>query len=174
MLFRAQNSSFELTEMLIKSEYARKIRAYLALERQKYGDAPTLHFSNRINGSSPPLNFQFIIENSYGESVERPDPDSETGCQQCSPHMGKNIGCEYSTICDCLEFAHVDTLRLDTEEQREQYRNRDVEGTQGLPKRFPYRRAGKEQNKKVFTPTSFCAIRDANRRKTNRFSYPNT
>jgi [histone H3]-lysine9 N-trimethyltransferase SUV39H len=149
MLLRAQTSPFGLSELLIKSEYARKISLYLALQRATQGDAPSLSFRNHVDGSSPPLNFQFIIENRYGEGVERPDPGLLTGCQQCSPNMGKNMGCEYATRCDCLEYAHVDTARLVTPEQCEQYRNRDVEGTQGLPKRFPYSRTRNNPNRKV-------------------------
>jgi hypothetical protein len=59
MLLQAQTSPFESSELLIKSEYARKISSYLALQRATQGDAPSLSFKNQVNGSSPPLNFQF-------------------------------------------------------------------------------------------------------------------
>jgi histone-lysine N-methyltransferase SUV39H len=53
--------------------------------------------------------------------------------------MGRDIGCEYTKKCDCLEYAAVDESRLNTE-QKEEYERCKAEGlsTMGLPKKFPY------------------------------------
>jgi histone-lysine N-methyltransferase SUV39H len=143
MLRRAQNSTYEYSEMMIKNQYALKLRAYKAMEKQKYGvEPPKLYVRNAIDGSSPPLNFQFTIEHVYGKGVAPPDKDFVEGCTPpCRPDMGKGIGCEYTDRCDCLEYAHVNEGRLQTPEQWEQYRNKDTMGTKGLPKHFPYRKA---------------------------------
>jgi histone-lysine N-methyltransferase SUV39H len=53
--------------------------------------------------------------------------------------MGRDIGCEYTKKCQCLEYAAVDETRLD-DEQRKLYQIIQAEGgsTMGLPKKFPY------------------------------------
>jgi histone-lysine N-methyltransferase SUV39H len=153
MRLGALKAPFELSEMMIKSQYALKLRTHMAMEKQKYGrEPPKLSISNTIDGSSPPLNFQFTVEQVYGEGVAPPDTDCVEGCtSRCRPDMGKGIGCEYTDRCDCLEYAHVNEGRLQTPAQLEQYKNRAEVGTRGLPKHFPYRRAtgASDWNKKV-------------------------
>jgi histone-lysine N-methyltransferase SUV39H len=67
------------------------------------------------------------------------DPATQQGCLKCSPHMGRDIGCEYTKKCDCLEYAAVDESRLDSEQQLA-YEEAMENGwsTMGFPKKFPY------------------------------------
>jgi histone-lysine N-methyltransferase SUV39H len=158
MRLHAESSIFDLSDLEIKNQYAVKVRSYLAAARQKYGEAPAIYVTNTIDGSSPPLNFVYIVDNVWTEGVERPDEDSMPGCEKCSPDMGQGIGCEYTAKCDCLEYAHVNEHNLKTPAQWDQYRNPDERGTAGLPKLFPYRRAAGSWEKKVcplFPPIPF-------------------
>lgn len=101
---------------------------------------PRVTLVNTRDASSPPLNFRFINDSILGLGVHKADPATIEGCSQCRPHMGQNIGCEYTKKCDCLEYAAVDVARL-TEAQKIQYDRYQQHGegdTSGLPKRFPY------------------------------------
>lgn len=112
-----------------------------------------LDVSNQVDGSRPPLSFRFVNEYVFGPGTSRVPDEVIIGCgdipghigadsgsvlRKCRPNMGKNIGCEYSRVCDCLERAAVDTTRL-TAAEHAKYRRDD---TAGLPKRFPYGRSG--------------------------------
>ena len=98
---------------------------------------------NDRDKSSPPLRFQFISTSTLGDRVYKADPETTVGCQQCSPHMGRDIGCENTRKCDCLEYAAVDEGRLDATAIA---KLRDIEAnggsTMGFPKRFPYHASG--------------------------------
>jgi histone-lysine N-methyltransferase SUV39H len=58
--------------------------------------------------------------------------------------MGRDIGCEYTQKCDCLEYAAVDENRIKGPEEKAAY-NLALEiggSTIGFPKKFPYFAAG--------------------------------
>jgi [histone H3]-lysine9 N-trimethyltransferase SUV39H len=175
MLLRAQTSTFELSVYEIKNEYAQKLRAYKTLALQKYGgdSVPAIRLTNTLDDSRPPLCFTYIVENEWGASVERPDEGAMLGCEDCAPDMGQGIGCEYTAKCHCLEYAHVNTHNLKTEAQWAQYRNRDEEGTAGLPKLFPYRKAAGSWHKKVHPP-AFLVDRELTASKVLVSSYLNS
>lgn len=104
---------------------------------------PAVTLINDVDDTTPPLDFHFINKSILGSGVEALGSETTIGCGQfkqgamwCRPHMGASIGCEYSRICECLEYAAVDEKRM-TEEQWERYRERPEE-KMGLPKRFPY------------------------------------
>jgi len=110
--------------------------------RQAAGNGPRLSIVNDVDTLRPSLDFQFITKNVIGAGVEPVDTDAVVGCgarksgapQRCRPDMGQNIGCEYTKVCDCLEYAAVDEKRLN-EEEKVLYASGEVAG---LPKRFPY------------------------------------
>ncbi|KAF2094872.1 SET domain-containing protein [Rhizodiscina lignyota] len=92
--------------------------------------------------TTPSLRFTFVNESVLRKGVERLDSEFVAGCSKCRPDMGQGIGCEYTKICECLEYADVDVGRLD-EAQRKIF---DPTGdTSGLPKRFPYASSGHRQ-----------------------------
>lgn len=95
---------------------------------------------------APPLSFRFVSANVLGAvAAGRAKTFSEiyVGCgsvkddkgRSCNPHMGQDIGCEYSRVCECLEFAPVDETRMSDAEREDGY---DPADTMGLPKKFPY------------------------------------
>lgn len=111
-----------------------------------------LEIVNQVDGSRPPLRFRFIDQSVLRPGVQKASEDVITGCgyiaapigrgeatRKCQPNMGQDIGCEYSRVCECLEFASVDEKKLDEEDRRKL----DQSDTAGLPKRFPYHKDGK-------------------------------
>lgn len=107
---------------------------------------PKISLVNTVDNTSPSLSFDFIRANVLGEGVYAADPATRTGCSKCKAHMGQNLGCEYSKVCDCLEYAAVnDTARM-LPEERERWELIQTEGgrgdTSGLPKKFPYFSSG--------------------------------
>lgn len=116
-----------------------RIRTELNI-RLKAIPGPRVRLVNTRDTSSPPLAFQFINKSILRDGVYKADPATVEGCSQCRPHMGQNIGCEYTRKCGCLEYAAVDVARL-TETQKARYEHHKQHGqgdTSGLPKRFPY------------------------------------
>lgn len=93
---------------------------------------------------APSLDFEFINECVLAENVNALSQDFVVGCGsyseadghagKCRPNMGQDIGCEYSRICECLELAPVDEVRLN-EDQRVRF---EAGEKMGLPKKFPY------------------------------------
>ncbi|KAJ9647776.1 hypothetical protein H2199_001550 [Coniosporium tulheliwenetii] len=131
MLSRARSSATSTAEDRIRMEVVRRLRGL---------PGPPIILLNKIDRSSPPLKFQFITQSILREGVEKADPATMTGCQKCRPHMGQNIGCEYTKKCDCLEYAAIDVKRLNdiTKPIYDRYiAGKDVDLSQ-LPKRFPY------------------------------------
>ncbi|KAJ4317840.1 hypothetical protein N0V94_004754 [Neodidymelliopsis sp. IMI 364377] len=126
----AYQSDIGTANMLIRAAYVHKLR--------KVPGRP-IHLVNTFDASTPSLRFRYIPEYVLTDGVYRYDAATATGCERCSPHMGRDIGCEYTKKCDCLEYAAVDESRLNTE-QREEYERCKAEGlsTMGLPKKFPY------------------------------------
>lgn len=98
-----------------------------------------ISFVNDHDATTPPLRFEFISACSTGKGVYRQGEDSQTGCTQCRPDMGQQIGCEYTQRCDCLEYAAPDRSRL----SKAQLEKLEIDSdTTGLPKRFPYQKGG--------------------------------
>lgn len=56
---------------------------------------------NAIDDTSPPLDFQFVIENIFRDGVEQASDDFMSGCG-CRKDNGRNMGCEY-LYCTCLD-----------------------------------------------------------------------
>lgn len=110
---------------------------------------PRVKFLNTRDTETPSLHFRWIDDYVLGEGVERTADDVLEGCTKCRPDMGAGRGCEYTRMCDCLEFAAPDSseagLKKMNDEQLEilyaWQRNEDVD-TSGLLKRFPYTSTG--------------------------------
>lgn len=112
---------------------------------QKLKHVPGVRLENDVDTSTPSLDFTFIKEFILRDGVYRADLESSEGCQKpCRPNMGQNIGCEYTKLCICLEFAAVDENKL-AKDKPERYQTymaqKEANGfidTNDLPKRFPY------------------------------------
>lgn len=139
MISTANRSSTRSAEDVIRAEILRRLRAL---------PGPKIRLTNTFDSSSPSLRFQWITEYVLREGVFKADAATQEGCLKCSPHMGRNIGCEYTKRCDCLEYAAVDENRL-SPEQKELYAIIRAEGgsTIGLPKKFPYYAEGTKEEK---------------------------
>lgn len=126
----ASRAETTTANILIRAEYVRRLRRV---------PGPPIKITNTIDASTPSLRFRYISENVLGDGVHQYSSATATGCQRCSPHMGRNIGCEYTKKCDCLEYAAVDESRL-TQEQEKEYEHCKANGlsTLGFPKKFPY------------------------------------
>ncbi|EMD91601.1 hypothetical protein COCHEDRAFT_1224704 [Bipolaris maydis C5] len=131
----AQRSSVEKALAYIRNEYVFRL--------SKVTGHKPIKLVNLVDSSTPSLRFRYISENILQPGVIRASPETQTGCQSCSPHMGRDIGCEYTRKCDCLEYAPVDESRLDSA-QKLQYQHALKKGlsTMGLPKKFPYYAVG--------------------------------
>jgi len=121
-------------ERLIRNAFMEKLR-----------EVPGAYLENQIDSTTPSLDFKFIDKFVLREGVYAADPETNPGCQsKCKPNMGKGIGCEYTRLCECLEYAAVDEERLARDDplRHAQYlEEKSVDGfveTAGLPKRFPY------------------------------------
>jgi histone-lysine N-methyltransferase SUV39H len=106
---------------------------------KKVPGAP-IHLYNVVDSSTPSLQFKYIPEYVLREGVHRASSEAQVGCQQCSPHMGRDIGCEYTKKCDCLEYAAIDESRITDPEMIAQYEDYKLNGgdPMGFPKKFPY------------------------------------
>lgn len=107
--------------------------------KQVQGNKP-IHLFNIVDNTTPSLRFKYIPDYVLREGVHRLSMETQQGCQQCSPHMGRSIGCEYTKKCDCLEYAAVDEARITDPEMMAQYKDYLANGgdTIGFPKKFPY------------------------------------
>jgi [histone H3]-lysine9 N-trimethyltransferase SUV39H len=116
-----------------------KIRSQFVRGLTKIQGAKPVKLVNIRDSSTPLLSFKFVKDYNYGNGVEAPDPASMEGCKSCRPNMGGFCGCEYTKLCECLEFSRVDDRKLN-EEEKERLRSHLEEGesSMGLPKRFPY------------------------------------
>ncbi|KAK8166756.1 hypothetical protein IWX90DRAFT_222423 [Phyllosticta citrichinensis] len=136
MLEKAQHARTDAAERAVRQE------VLLRLERIP---GPKVGLINEVDNSSPPLSFTFIDKNILGDGVHAAHEDTITGCTKCRAHMGQGIGCEYSKLCDCLEYAAVnDTERMLPEERArwDQIKDTGEGDTTGLPKKFPYFSSG--------------------------------
>lgn len=115
----------------------------LRLKQAAAGSSAPLTIHNNIDSTRPSLAFNFITKSVIGAGVEPVSSELMVGCgltrakgqpQQCRPDMGQAMGCEYARVCECMELASVDEVRLKPEEralfERGEYAT--------LPKRFPY------------------------------------
>ncbi|KAK4543653.1 hypothetical protein LTR36_005298 [Oleoguttula mirabilis] len=134
MLQAAAASPFTSAQRLIREAFWRKLK-----------DVPKVRLENKIDASTPSLDFIFIPECVLRDGVYRADLQTSEGCQKpCRPNMGQNIGCEYTKQCTCLEYAAVDeeALRKRDPDVYQTYKAQkdanDFIETAGLPKRFPY------------------------------------
>lgn len=126
----------------IRNEYVRR----LAKVPGEHGKP--IRLINLVDSSTPSLRFRYISEYVLQEGVYRASSETQQGCTQCSPHMGRDIGCEYTKKCDCLEYAAVDESRLDGEQRKQYYHALDTgASTMGFPKKFPYFASGTKREK---------------------------
>lgn len=126
----ARRSKVTNAEILIRAEYVRRLESV---------PGKKIHLTNIFDRSTPSLRFRYITDYVLRDGVYRVDSAAQVGCQQCSPRMGRDIGCEYTKKCDCLEYAAVDESRLDDEQKQLYQTIQDTGGsTIGLPKKFPY------------------------------------
>jgi [histone H3]-lysine9 N-trimethyltransferase SUV39H len=109
---------------------------------------PMLNLENKLDSSTPSLDFKFIKEYQLTEGVHQMDLGAWVGCERpCRPNMGSHCGCELPSECLCLEYAAVNEPVLAAKEPElfQKYMRMKAEGhiveTQGLPKRFPYHKA---------------------------------
>ena len=121
-------------ERLIRNAFMEKLRKVKGV-----------YLENTVDTSTPSLDFTFIDEFVLRKGVHAADPETNPGCQSpCRPDMGGQCGCEYTKLCECLEYAAVDEeklLRTDPIGYAQYCLERDTGGfinTAGLPKRFPY------------------------------------
>ena len=135
-------------ERLIRNAFMEKLR-----------HVPGVYLENHIDNTTPSLDFTFIDKFVLREGVHAIDFETYPGCQQpCKPNMGGCCGCEYTQLCECLEYAAVDEERLarkDPARHAQYLEEKDAGGfpdTEGLPKRFPY---SKPKPKSVQTLTEF-------------------
>ncbi|RMZ69069.1 set domain-containing [Pyrenophora seminiperda CCB06] len=129
----AQQSSVDKALTYIRNEYIRRLAKVPGI------NGKAIHLINWVDSSTPSLRFRYISEHVLGQGVYRASKDSMVGCTQCLPNMGREIGCEYTKKCDCLEYAAVDESRLN-DAQRDEYNYALATGgsTIGFPKKFPY------------------------------------
>ncbi|KAL1624018.1 hypothetical protein SLS56_008000 [Neofusicoccum ribis] len=138
MITASQTASTAAAAAAIRMEVRRRLDSL---------PGPRISLVNTVDNTSPPLNFEFIRQNILGEGVFAADPQTRTGCSKCRADMGQGIGCEYSKVCDCLEYAAVnDTVRM-LPEERDRWEAIKAAGggygdTAGLPKKFPYFSSG--------------------------------
>ena len=112
---------------------------------QKLKHVPNVFLKNTLDSSTPSVDFTFVREYVLRDGVYRADPETYEGCKPpCRPNMGQHIGCEYTTMCGCLEYAAVnegELLRKDPQAHAKytrQKHDKSFVDTAGLPKRFPY------------------------------------
>jgi histone-lysine N-methyltransferase SUV39H len=113
--------------------------------QKKLSKMRKLRLENKIDSSTPSLDFTFIDDYVPGKDVYRADPDSFEGCAApCKANMGNRIGCEWPRECKCLEYAAVNEDLLRREDPKRYYgyqekrQNGEYIDIRNLPKRFPY------------------------------------
>ncbi|KAI8941392.1 hypothetical protein NX059_002615 [Plenodomus lindquistii] len=122
---------------LIRDAYVRRLKRV---------PGKPIHLVNTVDSSTPSLRFRYIADYVLDtkNGVVRASSETQQGCQNCSPHMGRDIGCEYTKRCDCLEYAAVDESRITDPGERAKYEEVLATGgsTIGFPKKFPYFASG--------------------------------
>ncbi|KAK7511662.1 hypothetical protein IWZ03DRAFT_65742 [Phyllosticta citriasiana] len=136
MLQAAKRANTTTAERMVWEEVLRRLEQI---------PGPKVSIVNDVDNSSPPLVFTFIDSNILGDGVHAAHEETITGCSKCRAHMGQGIGCEYSKLCDCLEYAAVNDTERMLAEERERWERIQRTGdgdTSGLPKKFPYFSSG--------------------------------
>jgi len=135
MAHAARRATISNAELLIRSEYFRRLQSV---------PGKKIHLVNHFDASTPSLRFRYITDYILREGVFKADYNFQVGCTKCSPHMGRDIGCEYTQKCDCLEYAAVDENRIKDPEEKAAYDHALATGgsTIGFPKKFPYFASG--------------------------------
>lgn len=135
----AHHASVGKAQTLIRNEYVRRLEKL---------PGKRIHLFNVVDKATPSLRFRYISDYVLQQGVYRASTETQQGCMQCSPQMGREIGCEYTKKCDCLEYAAVDESRLDDEGKREYQEALDTgASTMGFPKKFPYFAEGTKREK---------------------------
>jgi histone-lysine N-methyltransferase SUV39H len=140
----AYRSNVEEALKYIRDAYVRRLAKVPGTQKKP------ITLVNTVDSSTPSLRFRYISDYVLDEQngVYRASTETQQGCQQCSPHMGRSIGCEYTKKCDCLEYAAVDESRLNNEEKQEYYQAlANGDSTMGFPKKFPYFAEGTKREK---------------------------
>ncbi|KAF2993606.1 hypothetical protein E8E13_001524 [Curvularia kusanoi] len=134
----ALRADVKTAHTLIRAAYVQKLTKV---------PGPPVTLINTVDATTPSLRFRFIDNYKLTEGTYQPPPEAAEGCTQCPPRGPRNIGCEYTQKCECLELAAVDEGRLKDEEQS-RYERCLAEGlsTLGLPKKFPYFTEGTKVN----------------------------
>lgn len=78
----------------------------LFLQNLRTINGPRVTVSNTIDDTSPPVDFNFINENIYGDGVVPVDKAFMSGCN-CRVENGRNCGCEFR-YCGCLQLSARD------------------------------------------------------------------
>ena len=133
----ASTTPFTQAERAIREAFHRMVKR-----------VPLLNLENKLDSTTPSLDFTFIKEYKLQEGVHQLDPGAYEGCQKpCRPNMGSHSGCEHPAECSCLEFAAVNEPVLEAKDPKlyEKYmllksEDQNID-TAGLPKRFPYLKA---------------------------------
>jgi histone-lysine N-methyltransferase SUV39H len=127
----AQHARVETALKYIRAEYIRRLNK---IKGQR------IHLFNTVDASTPSLRFKYISEYVLRDGVFRASTETQQGCLKCSPTMGRNIGCEYTKKCDCLEYAAIDESRITSPEMLAKYHDYQLNGgdSMGFPKKFPY------------------------------------
>jgi histone-lysine N-methyltransferase SUV39H len=130
MLRGQRNAKVDNANILVRAEYTRR------LERVP---GKKIHLVNVVDGTTPSLRFRYIADYKLGAGVFKADLDTQEGCQKCSPHMGRNIGCEYTKKCACLEYAAAAENSMSAE-MLSRYKEALATGASlaEFPKKFPY------------------------------------
>ncbi|KAL6702606.1 hypothetical protein ACN47E_001306 [Coniothyrium glycines] len=128
--------------ILIRAKYVRKLA---------HVPGKPIHLLNLVDATTPSLRFRYISDYVLDQTsgVYRLSSEAQAGCTRCSPHMGRNIGCEYTKKCDCLEYAAVDESRITDPQMKADYAEALETGssTLGFPKKFPYFAEGTKREK---------------------------
>lgn len=127
----ARRATTKNADVLIRAAYIRR------LERVP---GKKIHLMNLADSSTPSLRFRYITDCLLRDGVHKVETGAQVGCQKCSPRMGRDIGCEYTRKCDCLEYAAVDESRITDPEEKAAYQLvlKEKGSTIGFPKKFPY------------------------------------
>ncbi|KAF2637110.1 SET domain-containing protein [Massarina eburnea CBS 473.64] len=139
-MLRAQRSKVDHADILIRAEYSRRLHVV---------PGEKIHLVNIYDSATPSLRFRYIADYVLGDGVFKADLDTQEGCQKCSPHMGRDIGCEYTKRCGCLEYAAVNEAAITEPEMRSEYDKAKATGGSlvNFPKRFPYYAEGTKRQR---------------------------
>ncbi|KAL5116747.1 hypothetical protein ACEQ8H_005359 [Pleosporales sp. CAS-2024a] len=127
----AQSARVTTALSYIRAEYIRRLKNL---------PGPSITLYNIVDSTTPSLRFKYIPDYVLREGVYRAPADAQVGCQSCKPNDGRNIGCEYTQRCDCLEYAAVNEANVTSAADLATYAAWKQHGgsTMGLPKKFPY------------------------------------